>query len=324
VVGIRARWRTALATVLLVTGFAVASCGDDDGKTTASTSAVTPGNGKVTIVYDDDIKPENRHAVELLKKSRVFEPMADWVTKSVGLPHDLVVKVTDKVPPGVTDMVTQPDGRTIYVPPTFVNDIEGTAERIAKTVKRPAVFPADKWNVDDLSTLSSQFILGHEMGHALQRQLMLPNLGLEEDAADGFAQFYSINELEPNTLLAGAVLFDQIARMEGKLTLEGLSSDHPVTQQRVFNFLCLLDGSDPRKWEGPLVASRYLPKSRAPLCPQEWTALNYGWWTQLKPYFRQSFKEQGEQEQAKARAEQIAETKRFAKGLDKIRAGQNQ
>ncbi|MGR7000169.1 hypothetical protein ACU686_22350 [Yinghuangia aomiensis] len=32
--------------------------------------------------------------------------------------------------------------------------------------------------------LATEFIFGHEMGHALQRQLLLANLGLEEDAAD--------------------------------------------------------------------------------------------------------------------------------------------
>jgi hypothetical protein len=210
--------RTALGGALLVACLAVASCGGGDEKTAEA-------NGKVKIVYDD-VKPENRDAVELLRKSRALEPLAGWVNKRVALPHDLVVKVTDEVPPGVTDMVTQPDGRTIYIPPAFLNDIKGGAENIVKTVERPAVFPADKWNADDVSALSSQFIFGHEMGHALQRQFLLPNMGLEEDAADGFAQFYTINE-RPVSLLAGAILFDEIARLEGKLTLEGLSSDHP-------------------------------------------------------------------------------------------------
>ncbi len=310
--GTEAMRRTALVGALLVASFAVGSCGGDD-------DTAAP-NGKVKIVYDASVKPENRDAVESLRKARALEPLAGWVNKRVALPHDLVVKVTDKVPPGVTDMVTQPDGRTIYIPPAFLNDIKGGAENIVKTVKRPAVFPEDKWNADDLSALSSGFIFGHEMGHALQRQLLLPNIGLEEDAADGFAQFYAVNE-RPDFLLAGAVLFDEIARAEGKLTLEGLSSDHPVTQQRVFNFLCQLDGSDPHRWDGPLVRSGYLPKSRAPLCPQAWTALNYGWWTQLQPHFRESFKDEGDKEQERARAAHIAETKAFAKKLDKFRAG---
>lgn len=307
--------RTGLAGALLVVGFAVVSCGGDDGKDDA--------NGKVTVVYEDDtIKPEDRRAVEVVRKSRVLEQAADWVNKSVALPHDLVVKVTDKVPPGVTDAVTQPDGRTIYVAPEFLTQIRGVAGNVAKTVERPAVFPADRYDADDLTALSTQFIFGHEMGHALQRQLMLPNLGLEEDAADGFASFHTVNEVGPAPSLAAAIVFDELARKEGKMTLEGLSSDHPVTQQRVFNFLCYLEGSDPKKFDGPLVATGYLPKTRAPLCPQAWAMLDHGWWTQLQPHFTGTFKGRGDKNQADARARLIAETKAFAEKLDELRSRQ--
>ncbi|MGA5561972.1 DUF4344 domain-containing metallopeptidase [Streptomyces platensis] len=160
------------------------------------------------------------------------------------------------------------------------------------------------------------------MGHALQRQLPLANLGLEEDAADGFASFYTVNEVGPGPSLATALLFDELAREEGRLTLEGLSSDHPVTQQRVFNFLCYLEGSDPKRFSGPLVGPGYLPKTRAPLCPQAWAMLNYGWWTQLKPHFSGSFQAQGGKEQQHAHDQLIAETKALAEKLDQLRSEQ--
>ncbi|MFJ3927674.1 DUF4344 domain-containing metallopeptidase [Streptomyces sp. NPDC090022] len=280
------------------------------------------GEGRVTIVYEDDaIAPQDRRAVDALRKSGVLEKTADWVNTSVALPHDLVVKVTGKVPPGVTDAVTQPDGRTIYIPPRFLTQVQEVAGDVAKSVKRPALFPADKFNADDLAALSTRFIFGHELGHALQRQLQLPNLGLEEDAADGFASFHTVNEAGPDPSLAAAMIFDAIARAEGELTLEGLSSDHPVTQQRVFNFLCYLDGSDPKKFDGPLVGDGYLPKTRAPLCPQAWAMLDHGWWTQLQPHLREGFKAQGDQRQKEARARLIAETKAFEEKLDRIRTG---
>ncbi|MEV6319217.1 DUF4344 domain-containing metallopeptidase [Streptomyces sp. NPDC051776] len=307
--------RTAMAGALLVAGCAVTSCGDDDNK--------GDPNGKVSVVYEDDaIAPEDRHAVEVIRKSRVLEQVADWVNESVALPHDLVVKVTRKVPPGVTDAVTQPDGRTIFVPPAFLTQIEGVLGDVVKTVKRPALFPEAEYNADDLTSQSFQFVFGHEMGHALQRQLLLANLGLEEVAADGFGSFYTINEVGPNPSLAAALLFDALARKEGKLTLEGFSSDHPVTQQRVFNFLCYLDGSDPEKYRGPLVDSGYLPETRAPFCPQAWAMLDYGWWTQLQPHFSKGFKDEGDKAQDDARDHLIAETKALAKDLDKIRSGE--
>ncbi len=307
--------RAGFAGAVLVVGLAVTSCGGDGNAAEA--------NGKVTVVYEDDaIKPENQQAAEVIRKSRVLEQLADWVNASVALPHDLVVKVTDKVPPGVTDAVTQPDGRTIFFPPSFVTQIEDAFSDVVKTVKRPALFPADKYNADDLTALSTQFVFGHEMGHALQRQLLLPNLGLEEDAADGFASFYTVNEVGPGPTLAAAILFDALARKEGELTLEGFASDHPVTQQRVFNFLCYLEGSDPKKYYGPLVDAGYLPKSRAPLCPQAWAALDYGWGTQLQPHFSGTFKDQGDKKQESAQEELVAETKAFAEKLDEFRRGQ--
>ncbi|MCW7988796.1 hypothetical protein XF35_26955 [Streptomyces platensis subsp. clarensis] len=66
----------------------------------------------------------------------------------------------------------------------------------------------------------------------------------------------------------------------------------------------------------------YLPKSRAPLCPQAWAMLDYGWWTQLKPHFRGSFKDQGDEAQQHAHDRLIAETKALAKKLDTIRSAQ--
>ena len=308
--------RPVLAAALLVASVAVAACEGGD-------SQAAEANGKVRVVYhDDEIKPENRETAEVIRKSRVLEQVANWVNTSVALPHDLVVKVTDEVPPGVTDAVTQPDGQTIYMTAAFMTQVQELNSDIVNTVKRPALFPADRYNADDLTALSTQFIFGHEMGHALQRQLLLPNLGLEEDAADGFASFYTVNEVGPDPSLAAAILFDEIARQEGELTLEGLSSNHPVTQQRVFNFLCALDGSDQERFDELLVGAGYLPESRAPLCPTEWTALNYGWWTQLQPHFPEAFDEQGTKKQENARAEHIAETKAFAEQLDEFRTAQ--
>jgi len=312
--------RTWAQRALVVPVLALATVGLLAASASANAKAAADENGKVKIVYhDDEIKPENQQVVQKLKQSRVLEQLADWVNKRVALPHDLVVNVTDAVPPGVADMVTQPDGRTIFIPPSFLNDVAQTNSEVVQTVDRPALFPADKFNVDDLNALSNQFIFGHEMGHALQRQLLLPNLSHEEDAADGFAVFYTVNERGPNPPLAGAILFDALARKEGTLTLEGLSSDHPVTQQRVFNFLCFLDGSDQSKYSEPLMAAGYLPKSRAPFCPQEWAGLNYGWWTQLEPHFSDGFKDQGTKEQKKARAKVIAERKTLEKNLDQLR-----
>src|SRR5262249_33419755 len=151
---------------------------------------------------------------------------------------------------------------------------------------------SENFNADILTVWANEFILGHEIGHDLIHQLRLPLTGLEEDSADGFAIFFTVNDKErgPNAALGAAILFDQLARKQGTVTLEDLSSDHAVVQQRVYNFLCSVVGSDPQTLESSLVTDGYMPQSRAMLCRKEWTQLNYGWWTILEPHLTRASK----------------------------------
>src|SRR5918993_312669 len=143
----------------------------------------------------------------------------------VALPHDMEVRVTDDVPEGVMDQSTQPDGRTIWIPASFLTETHKVLTKFVEEVEseggRPAVFPEQKFT------------------------------------ADGFASFYTVNEEGKEPALAAAMLFDEIAREQGDPTMEQFASDHPITQQRVYNFLCLLEGSDPENLHGPLVAEGY-------------------------------------------------------------------
>jgi Putative metallopeptidase len=148
----------------------------------------------------------------------------------------------------------------------------------------------------------NHFILGHELGHAVIHQLNLPLTGLEEDSADGFATFFTINNKDtgPNAALGAAVLFDAMGRKRPNLTMEDFSSDHAVILQRVYNFLCSVLGSDPQRFHS-LVTDGYIPESRAMLCGKEWTQLNYGWWTVLEPHLTPSYKKETEPVRQQAR-----------------------
>src|SRR4030095_5727362 len=84
-----------LAIVVVASLLQLASCSrDQDPK-----PSVARGNGRVKIVYDDaGIKPENRDVVKQIRDSGVFERLADRATRTLALPHDLVVKISDDVP----------------------------------------------------------------------------------------------------------------------------------------------------------------------------------------------------------------------------------
>ena len=286
------------------------------------------GQGRATIIYQDDaIQPENRDAIKRIRDSGVFERMVDRLTKAVALPEDLQVVVTDKLPKGLDDPTTDVDGRKIWWPAAFskaTHDVlieflpEVTASKGA-----PRAISQDNFTADVLNVWGNQFILGHELGHALIHQLNLPLTGFEEDSADGFATFFTVNDKEtgPNAALGAAVLFDAMGSKRPNLTLEDFSSDHPVILQRVYNFLCAVVGSDPQHLQNSLVTDGYIPRTRALLCRKEWTQLNYGWWTLLEPHLTDSCKKETKAVRQQAGKDLEDENKALPAKIKQIRGG---
>ena len=290
-----------VSVLLLMLGGA--PCFGDDN----STPARADGEGRVTIVYQEDaIHPKNRDALKTIKDSGVFERMADRLTKAVALPHDLQVVVTDNLPKGIDDRRPRWTGagstgrRPSRRRPTASSP--SSSPRSLATRVRPRPSSQKNFTADVLNVSGNQFILGHELGHAVIHQLSLPLTGLEEDSADGFGTFFTVNDKDtgPNAALGAAVLFDAMGSKRPNLTLEDFSSDHAVILQRVYNFLCAALGSDPKRLHS-LVADGYIPESRAMLCGKEWTQLNYGWWTVLEPHLTPSYKKETESVRQQAR-----------------------
>jgi len=179
------------------------------------TPAQVTGKGRVTIVYQDDaILPENRDAIKKIRDSGVFERMADRLTKTVALPHDLQIVVTDKTPKGFDDPTTEVDGRTIFWPAAFSKATRDVlAEFLPEVIASkgpPRAISKENFTADVLNVWANQFILGHELGHAMVRQLNLPLTGLEEDSADGFATFFTVNDKDtgPNAALDPLLVTD--------------------------------------------------------------------------------------------------------------------
>jgi hypothetical protein len=293
-----------------------------------SIPARAKGKGRVTIVYQDDaIMPENRDATKKIRDSGVFERMADRLTKAVALPQDLQVVVTDKLPKGIDDPTTDVDGRRIWWPAGFSKATHDVLTEFLPDVTAskgpPRAISQENFTADILNVWSNQFILGHELGHALIHQLNLPLTGLEEDSADGFATFFTVNDKDtgPNAALGAAVLFDAMGSKRPNLTLEDFSSDHPVILQRVYNFLCCVVGSDPQRLQNSLVTDGYIPDARALLCRKEWTQLNYGWWTVLEPHLTDSCKKETNTARQQARKDLEDENKALPAKIRQVRGG---
>jgi len=280
------------------------------------------------MYQDDAILPENRDVIKKIRDSGVFERMAERLTKAVALPCDLQVIVTDKLPKGIDCATTELDGRTIFWPAAFSKETYDVLTEFLPEVitskGQPRAISKEKFTADVLNVWGNQFVLGHEFGHALIHQLNLPLTGLEEDSADGFATFFTVNDKDtgPNAALGAAVLFDALASKKPNLTLEDFSSDHAVVLQRVYNFLCGVVGSDPLRLQNSLVTDGYIPEVRSFLCRKEWTQLNYGWWTLLGPHLTDSYKKETKALREQARRDLEDENKLLPAKIRQIRSRQ--
>ncbi|MBK8285288.1 MAG: hypothetical protein IPK97_10665 [Ahniella sp.] len=116
-----------------------------------------------------------------------------------------------------------------------------------------------------------RFVLLHETGHGFVDLYGIPVLGREEDAADRFATWW----LSPDGQQDGS---DAIAAVEWWLALSEQSEltrtqlawwgEHGIDEQRGYQIICLLYGSDPETM-GPLAGRHGLPESRRASCIPE-------------------------------------------------------
>lgn len=128
------------------------------------------------------------------------------------------------------------------------------------------------------------FIFFHELGHALIHELDLPITGREEDAVDQLATLLLINGGPEGVQAArdGAAFFARLAERRGPGT-GSFWGEHSLEEQRFFNVLCWVYGSDPAS-HADLLEQGALPAARAERCPEEWARLQSAWSALLAPH----------------------------------------
>jgi hypothetical protein len=121
------------------------------------------------------------------------------------------------------------------------------------------------------------FVFYHEVAHALIHIFALPITGREEDAADQLAAWVLLEAGSDgrDAALQGALWFSDRSRF---LRNGGaLWDDHSLNQQRYFNLLCWVYGSDPQVHAPLLTRSWGLPRERAANCEFEYDRLRRAW-----------------------------------------------
>ena len=121
----------------------------------------------------------------------------------------------------------------------------------------------------------------------------LPVTGREEDVADQAAAYILLTpgdngKVDPQSVQAVkdfARSFAASAAAWTELGADDFADVHSLDQQRVYNLLCWIYGSNPQA-NADLVTGGQLPEERANGCPEEWAQLNKAWSTLLDPYWK--------------------------------------
>jgi hypothetical protein len=133
------------------------------------------------------------------------------------------------------------------------------------------------------------FVLLHEMGHVLINEMNLPVLGRQEDTADNYATLrmlsvgssFSLRGL--SEVAKGWFLNDRRDQQTGVEPL--YFGEHNLNQQRAYQIVCLMVGSDPAKFKS-LADGAKMPESRQEKCKEDYALAASSWDMVLKPHRR--------------------------------------
>jgi hypothetical protein len=225
------------------------------------------------LVEHIDVK--NPRFVEIdrqVKEEKLMEKAADRLNAALILPHNITLRTKD------CDQVN-----AFY----DANDQSVTVcyELMEHFFK---VFRAGGNNEDEAYQKmfdAVRFVFLHEIGHALIDMYKLPVMGNEEDAADRCSSYINLEELGPEGVKAVFAAADAF-KIESKLgdTRErNLADEHLLQEQRFYNSLCMIYGSNPSKYTN-IVSDGYLPKERAVRCPSEYQKAVDSWVNLLQPW----------------------------------------
>ena len=207
-----------------------------------------------------------------IKLDKTLEKAADQLNRSLILPYDIALRTKDC---GEAN--------------AFYNPQEQSVTMCYELMEHFYLLYREGGYTDDEAYESMfdavRFVFLHEIGHALIDTYKLPITANEEDAADRCSSFICIEELGDGgvkSILAAADAF-RLESQSRQPSGRDLADEHLLQEQRFFNSLCMVYGSNPTKY-GSIVEKGYLPEARAVRCPGEYEKTAQSWSALLAPW----------------------------------------
>lgn len=207
-----------------------------------------------------------------VKNEKLLERAADKLNRSLMLPYNIVLRTKDC---GEANAFYLPEEHSITVCYELM-------EHFYKLFKSTGI--NDDAAYDKMFD-AIRFAFLHELGHALIDAYKLPILSNEEDAADRCSSYICLTELGDEGVRAVQAGADGFAIESKSSAKDGrsMADEHLLQEQRFYNTLCMVYGSDTTKYEY-LVTEDYLPRERAARCPNEYERTVQSWSDLFKPW----------------------------------------
>ncbi|HXG45762.1 MAG TPA: DUF4344 domain-containing metallopeptidase [Gemmatimonadales bacterium] len=227
--------------------------------------------GSIRVGYAQSPQPQHERIRRSLEQWRGFEMAAAELDSALLLPQNLDVWFADC---GQSNAFYLPAARQVVVCYELVNDL---IQGFAPYLRSDSALEAAVWH-------TTFFVFYHEIGHALIHMLDLPTTGREEDAVDQLATLVLLNggDVGREAALHGASWFWLNSRGRGRRAPAW--DAHALDEQRYYNIICWVYGSNPAAHRALLESGWGLPRDRAERCPAEFARMAKAWASVLEEH----------------------------------------
>lgn len=207
-----------------------------------------------------------------VKQEKLLERAADKLNRNLMLPYDIVLRTKDC---GEVNAFYNPADHSV----TVCYELMEHFYKIFKSTGKNDQAAYDKM-FDAI-----RFAFLHELGHALIDAYKLPVMGNEEDAADRCSSYICLTELGDEGVRAVMAAADAFAieSKDNSPNARSMADEHLLQEQRFYNTLCMIYGSDTNKYNY-LLKEEYLPRERAVRCPSEFERTVQSWSSLFEPW----------------------------------------
>ena len=233
--------------------------------------------GDFKIVYSATQSPQYTEMNRLIKGSGIFEETASFLNLLLILQKDFPITFKEC---GFVNAYY-----TLATKEIFICD-----ELVENFAQNFVYFVSSEAELDKAVTDATFFILFHELGHGLIDIYDLTYSGKEEDVADQLSTLVLVNlgEDGAKAAITGANLF-YITSSNIDAGSYPFWDEHSLNQQRYYNILCWVYGSDPQKYSN-FVGVYGLPQERAVRCQREYENMSEFWDVAIEPFVKEEFK----------------------------------